>query len=329
MGVYAMIAVPWFLILLPEHGFQYSIHNGLSVVVLLAFLECFSTYLMCRWWNMSGSRSGVLGKGVLIFNSLKYVSALRLLLLVGSCRGNFRIRDHSPYTVKFRCVALIFLVQQCMSKLLLQARHGFCLEPTFVLPIFSFGSLICFGIFVWVFIKYVCTGELKSQAGKDNPFVKLFTATRRVVLLTSALAACVVTLQLADIYWDSTPWRFQWIPHDVSPHLAFFIFTVLMMNTWWPKRDLWKLAYTQQVTTHEVQENDGHDGPEDDPEIAEKVEEEEEEVCTREDFLVSPEKVEVTPGKGAGISYYTQQVQPDTLGASSHCAHEDEDGPAE
>jgi len=311
---YAMIAVLWFLTLIRQHAFQYSVHNGLLIVVVVAFLECLSTYVMCRWWNMSGIQNETLATGMLLFNSLKYVFALRLLLVVGSCQGHFRGEEDSPYPVKFYCAASTFLVQQCMSKLLLQSRHVFFLDPASVLATSALGSLICFGIFAWVFRRYAITDEWVSQGSKDDPFVELFTSTRRVLLLTVGLATCVVIVQLVDIIWDSTPWELQWIPHDGSPNLAFLIYTVLMMLVWWPELDIWKIAYAQQVPTHEAEESDGHheiDGPENGPEVAETVEEENEE--EEEDaFTNSPRRSE-------------QVVQPDVVGASTCPADKDGD----
>lgn len=262
-------------------------------------------------WNMSGYQNQTLATGMMLFNSLKYVFALHLLLAVGSCHDRSRGEEVSTYSVKFLCTAFTFLVQQCMSKLLMQVRHGLSLDATLVLGTTFFGSVICLGIFVWVFAQYVIMDEWESRAGKDDPFVQLFSATRRVLLLTFGLATCVVMLQLVDIIWDSTPWELQWIPHDGSPLLAFLIFTVLTMLIWWPGLSVWRLAFSQKVEENEGHDaHDGHDGPTNGPEVADKMELEEEKEAV---FINCPARRS------------ERVVPPDIVGASSRHAGEDEE----
>jgi len=308
---YAFVAVLWVLILFRYDGFKYSVHHGLFVITMMAWLECICTHVMQRLWNMSGSQNETLATGMLLFNSLKYVFSLRLLLVVTTCGGRFRAEEETSYPCKFYCSAFAFLVQQCMSKLLLQSRHGFALDPKFVLFVLVLGSLICFGIFAWVYGKYAITDDCASTPGKDHEFASLFNATRRLLLLVFGLGSLVVMVQLIDIIWDSTPWELQWIPHDGSPNLAFLIFLVLMMLIWWPDLNIWKLAYTEQVTTHEVEENDWCTRPEKRPEVAETLEEEQQE--EQEEILAN------SPSRRS-----ERVVQPDVVGASSRHADEDE-----
>jgi len=295
--VYAIVAALWFVALHQRNGFKNSIHNWLLVVAATAFLECYFSFFNHKWWNVKGNQNEIVATGTLLFNSLKYVFSLRLLLVVGSCQVRFRGEGETPYRVKFYCVAIAFQVQQGTTKLLLQSRHvryGLAVDPTFVLCTNAVGCLICLGISGWVSAKYVIKGNRESRVGEDDPFVQLFASTRQVLQQTFGLATCVVIMQLLDIKLDSTPCEFQWIPHDGSPLLVFFIFTVLMMLIWWPDHEVWKLAYTHL----KKEGHEGHDGPETCPEVAEKLEVEE------EVFTDDPERT-------------SERVQPDIVGASS------------
>merc|ERR1719468_522805 len=259
-----------------------------------------SAYMMHRFWNMSGSQSETLASGVLLFNSLKYVFSLKVLLMVATCGGAFRSEEATAHPGKFYFCAFTFLVQQCMNKLLLQARHGFAFDPKFILLFLLLGTGICFGIFAWVYGKYAVTDDQK-----DGEFASLFTATRRVLLMSCGLGGLVVMMQLVDIIWDATPWELQWIPQDGSSNLAFLIFLVLMMLVWWPDLPVWKLAYREKVTTQETDDDAWCNGPENGPAVADKLEEE-------EVFANSPsERSE-------------RVVQPVVVGASSRHADEGE-----
>lgn len=316
--VYGIITVLWLVALWRNSAFHYDVHHCLLVVAVFAFLECYCAYFMYRWWNITGIQNASLAIGKLTFNCLKYVFSLRLLLVFGvhldGYSGSSSDKGDHPRSVQYYCAAVVFLVQQCMTKLVLQSQHGLSLDPKTLLTISILGCLVCFVIFAWVFQKYANMDDWVNRAGKDSSVVQLFIATRRVLLLTFGLATGVVMVQFFDIIWDSAPWELQWIPHDGSPSLAFLIFITLIIKVWWPNTDLWKLAYTQTVATQEVNGEIRHngpvvhheiDGPDMDPAIAEKVED-------REEVLTN------------SLSTKSKRVKPEIVGVSSR--HDEQEG---
>merc|ERR1712032_569852 len=90
-------------------------------------------------------------------------------------------------------------------------------------------------------------GTLEGKTDHTPEIVRLVLNVRLVYVGSFLLATVVLLLQLADVWLASTPWDLQWVPYDAAPHTAYTLFLLAMMMLWWPRKDSWKLAYSDHV----------------------------------------------------------------------------------
>lgn len=254
--VYAGLAAAWFFaafLKAPPTGLFY-IQKGISIVVVFGLLETLVSYVQYQDWNSTGLRRDVLFVTSLMFYTLKYVMAWRLVLMAALGAGIVSVDLNAKNTALFFVVSTIFLAQACTWKLIMSYRHSHALDTTFLLLITGPGVLIYMGMFSWSFFG-LSTSLANVLERKQEELATIFTQVQLVLGAGAIMAGFVMFLQVLDIAQGGAllSWEYQWLSIDGAPHFAFALTLIGMMKVWWPSPDGWKFGYMLQVDSDEAE----------------------------------------------------------------------------
>mmetsp|Transcript_55944 Transcript_55944/g.154915 ORF Transcript_55944/g.154915 Transcript_55944/m.154915 type:complete len:520 (-) Transcript_55944:15-1574(-) len=241
---YLLVLLVWIAAMAPHLKSLFYIQKGIAIITAIALLEGLASWIQYRDWNTTGYRSDVYFVASVLLYTLKYVLSFRLILLAALGAGVV-LQDLDGWTsAKFFVVSVLFMMQQCIWKLIMSYRFSHALDKRFLMAAILPGILMYLLVYAWTFCSLGALGERLEQQKQEESLVA-FSRVRLVLAFGSLLSLLILLLQVADIAYDSIfSWQHQWIPVEGAPHLAFVMVLIAMMVVWWPSQDSWKFAYS-------------------------------------------------------------------------------------
>jgi len=246
--VNAFLCIVWMIAVARHSSSLLYAQKVIGGIMVAACIEGAVQYFLHKDWNNSGPENMMLFNLAMVFYCMKYVFTLRLLMETASGSGLILAELAWGVTLKMDIACAVFFLMQWAWKLLISYKYRKMLDFNFIMTITVPGTLLWLFLFTWVYRKFnLLSTTLEGKMDHTPEIVSLVTNVRLVLVGSFLLATVVLLLQLADVRLASTPWDLQWVPYDAAPHTAYTLFLLAMMMLWRPRKDSWKLAYSDQV----------------------------------------------------------------------------------
>jgi len=244
-ALYAIMNIAWVGILVRHLKDLTFIQVSIAGILFTAFLDSGLAWVEYKVLNETGLRSNALSMGRLLFYTLKLVMGWRLVIVAAMGSGIIFEDLSRTAAVKYFFVSTIFMLQQCLWKMIMSFRYSHLLSNSFLIGSIFPGAVVYAAMFGWVFASLSTLLASLEEKGLSDA-LKAFKASRTGMLVALAMASFVTLMEIIDCASGSMfPWSLQWFTAEGASTLVFLLLLALFMLIWMPSKDSWKVSYQQ------------------------------------------------------------------------------------